>query len=341
MRRKRSRAKRVTIFNHKGGVGKTILTVNIAAALGEMGKKVLLVDSDPQCNLTAYVIAPEVVDDLLNNSGNRSGKTLWSALRPINDGTGQLRLISPIETPQRNVYLLPGDIQLSNFESELNSFWTDCLARRVRGFVGTLALSELVNAAVYGKEFDYIFYDVGPNIGPLNRVVLLDCDWFIVPAALDVFSMRALTTLGRTIVDWIRLWRTILDSAPVEMTSIPGFPRYLGYIPQRFRVVGGVMSEQDAIFLQHFELHLKRELVDILRGYNRKLAPTGTNEYRLGNVPDFGQLVQISQEQGVPISEVDTRDTAGHKSNGAALKADAKRVFKKIARKIVDLTRER
>ena len=80
---KRHSAARISIFNHKGGVGKTTLTINIAAALASLGKRVLIVDSDPQCNSTSYLVDPEIVDEYLENSDSDEGKTLWSGIRPI------------------------------------------------------------------------------------------------------------------------------------------------------------------------------------------------------------------------------------------------------------------
>jgi cellulose biosynthesis protein BcsQ len=94
-----NRGVRIAIFNHKGGVGKTTLTVNIAAVLAEKGKKVLLVDSDPQCNLTSYLIEDSVVDLLLDHSDKPSGRTVWSALKSVVEGTGSLNKIKLIETP--------------------------------------------------------------------------------------------------------------------------------------------------------------------------------------------------------------------------------------------------
>ena len=92
---KRHKAKRLAIFNHKGGVGKTTLTVNVAQALASLGERVLLVDSDPQCNLTSYLIDAAVVDDMLDSSETESGKTIWSALKPVADGSGDIKLIKP------------------------------------------------------------------------------------------------------------------------------------------------------------------------------------------------------------------------------------------------------
>src|SRR5438477_5251915 len=120
----RSSATRLAVFNHKGGVGKTTLTVNIAAALGSLGKRVLLVDADPQCNLTSYMLESNVVDDLLDRSDRADGKTLWSAVRPLVESTGDVRTIPPIELSAPNLFLLPGDVRLSEFESELTGLWT-------------------------------------------------------------------------------------------------------------------------------------------------------------------------------------------------------------------------
>ena len=100
--------KRISIFNHKGGVGKTTLTVNLAIELASQGKRVLLVDTDPQCNLTSYLFEDSVVDDLLDNSDGPNGRTIWSALKPVVEGVGETRSIEPYETAFKNLYLIPG-----------------------------------------------------------------------------------------------------------------------------------------------------------------------------------------------------------------------------------------
>ena len=205
----RHHAIRLAIFNHKGGVGKTTLTVNIAAALAAMGKRVLLVDSDPQGNLTSYLVEESVVDDLLDKADSPEGGTLWSAVKPIVEATGEIKPIQALER-LTNIFLLPGDVRLSEFEQELTPLWSESFQRKQKGFRGTTALSRVVNQAAKQHAIDFVFYDAGPNIGPLNRIIMLDCDGFIVPAACDLFSLRALKTLGHTLVTWIEDWRTIL-----------------------------------------------------------------------------------------------------------------------------------
>jgi cellulose biosynthesis protein BcsQ len=326
---KRSRATRLAIFNHKGGVGKTTLTVNIAAALGSLNKRTLLVDSDPQANLTSYLVEEAVVDDLLDNADGDNGRTIWSALKPVVEATGDIRFIPALERLP-NVFLLPGDVRLSEFEEELTTMWSECFQRRQRGFRGTTALSRLVNQVATEGEFDFVFYDAGPNIGPLNRVILLDSDYFIVPAACDLFSLRALKTLGHTLVNWITDWRTIAELAPEEMYLLPGTPRFLGYIPQRFRIYRGEAAADYSKYLPRIEKSIGSDLVAVLARADRSLVPESVTGSQLGQIKDFGSLANASQVRGVPIKDVN----AGTPDQ----RAEAERAFREIAEKIVAQT---
>lgn len=323
------KALRIAIFNHKGGVGKTTLTVNIAAALSDLGKRVLLVDSDPQCNLTSYLIEDAVIDDLLDKSDGPNGETIWSALKPIVEARGSRKKIAAIEVSD-GTFLIPGDIRLSEFEAELSDYWSACIERKIKGFGGVSALAELVAEYAKRKKVDYVFYDTGPNIGPLNKVILLDCDYFIVPGSCDLFSVRALKTLGHTLVTWITNWETISKLAPDGLHLLRGKPKFLGYIPQRFRIYAQTMIRTHAYYAGKFEKQLHRDLIVLLRKVDTALSGPKVREARLGEVKDFSSLVQMSQEQGVPFWRV----------GGASVNQtdDARDAFHNIAKSIISKT---
>jgi cellulose biosynthesis protein BcsQ len=329
---KRHRAKRIALFNHKGGVGKTTLTVNIAAALASMGKRVLLVDADPQCNLTSYLVAEDVLDNWLDESDTSKGVTLWTALRPIVQATGDLHKIEPVELGLKRVLLLPGDIRLSDFEQELTQMWSDCFQRKLKGLRGTSALSQLVNDISADESIDYVFYDCGPNVGPLNRVILLDCDFFIVPAACDLFSIRALKTLGQTLATWVSDWRTIDRLAPDGIYLLRGDPRLLGYIPQHFRIYRGQVASGYLGYMSQIEKHIASDVVKVLRKIDKKLASKSLSQNKLGQIKDFGTLATESQRLGVPLM---------YANAGTSQQRDQARVaFEAIARKIVFLAQQ-
>ena len=311
-------------------MGKTTLTVNIATALAELGHRVLLVDSDPQCNLTAHLVENEVVDDLLDRSDTSDGNTIWSAVKPIYVGTGDIRTVGLIELPTPNLYLLPGDILLSLYETELTEFWRSCFTRNPRGIRGVTAISDLTTRYAKKHKFDYVFFDTGPNIGPLNRCILLDCNYFIVPAACDLFSIRGLKTLGASLASWITDWETILRLAPTDSYLLEGRPAFLGYIPQRFRVYGGAMSQEHLKHLITFEKQLFADLVSRLHKIDPALAPKTLTGSKLGEVQDFGSLVPRSHELGVAFKDVS--------EGNQALIARAKTVFMDIAKRIVSRT---
>jgi cellulose biosynthesis protein BcsQ len=315
----RHKAIRIALYNHKGGVGKTTLTANIAVSLADLGKRVLVVDSDPQCNITSYFIEDKVVDKLLDSSDETNGRTMWSALKPIVDAEGDYKLVPPYETLIHGLYILPGDIRLAEFESELNSYWDECFQRKVKGYKGTNSLSSFVNEVARQLKVDYVFYDTGPNIGPLNRVILLDCDYFIVPAACDLFSIRALASLGQTVANWIMDWEIIKTLAPTKSYLMPGRPKFLGYIPQRFKIYGGRITQTSSMYVSLIEKAI------------HDLAPLNVSGTKLGEVKDFSTLVQFAQQEGVPLSEVTEGSTIAQRDL-------AKVAFDKIAKSIISKT---
>lgn len=324
---------RLSVFNHKGGVGKTTLTMNLACALADSGKRVLLVDSDPQCNLTSYLIDDLVVDDLLDKADSDEGQTLWSSVRPLSEAMGGIKIIKPLRTAVSNLYLLPGDIRMSEFETDLSEFWAQSLQRKPKGFRGTTALSELVGEVAKTLEADYIFYDSGPNIGPLNRSILLDCDFFLIPIACDLFSLRALKTLGRTLSAWIRDWMTISDLAPDGTPLLKGRPAFLGYVPGGFRVYGGTIAQQHSHYLSRIEKEIHSQIVAILRKVSPELAKGTLGQFKLGEIKDYGSLVPASQRSGLPFYKVDT-GTPEQRDN-------AKAALMLLARKVEARTKER
>lgn len=325
----RGAAIRLVLYNHKGGVGKTTLTVNIASALAAAGKRVLLVDADPQCNITSYLVETNVVNKWLDESDTDSGTTIWSAIKPVAESSGPVKRIKPYER-LKGIYLIPGDIKLSEFEQDLNQIWTECLQRKVRGFKGASAISELVADAANRIKADFVFYDVGPNIGPLNRVVLLDCDYFIVPAACDLFSTRALSTLGHSLDSWIREWQVISQLAPDNTLLLPGRPTFLGYILQKFRVYGGTLSEGFSQYAALLEKAANADIATVLRKIDKSLASTSLSYNKLGQVKDFGQLAALAQTQGTAFENV---------SGGSTYQRDeARKEFSAIAKRIIDRT---
>lgn len=318
---------RLTIFNHKGGVGKTTLTVNIAAALAKQGKHILLVDSDPQCNLTSYLFADDVVDDLLHNSEGPGGETIWSAVRPVYEEIGDVQPVDPKPTPIDNVSLIPGDIRMSQFEESLGDSWASCFRRKLGAFRAITAISSLLEAASNQDSYDFVFYDTGPNIGSLNRVLLLDSDFFIVPVACDLFSTRALTTLGQTLRQWILDCRTMRELAPDGVYLLPGMPRFMGYIPQRFKTYGQTMARVPAGFARQAERKIYSDVMSVLRKLDLSLVHGVVRENRLGQVQDFGTTVQHAQREGVPIWQAQE----GNKKH----KAEALVAFRGIAKAII------
>jgi len=330
---------RIALFNHKGGVGKTTLTVNIADALSDLGKRVLIVDADPQCNITAFYLEEKFLDDLLGESAGTEddGQTIWASVKPVARGKGPVKPIQAIDLEPNcpNIFIAPGDVLLSEYEEELPAGWTDAFARKERGYDLTCAMSDAVDILVAEVKADVVLYDVGPNVGALNRAVLLDCDYFVTPVAADLFSLRALTTVGRSMAKWVRDWKTVLSlaSAKDKTRLIAGTPCYLGYISSAFKVSSGMRKANPHSYWEaKIAPRVKARVVDELKAVDASLVLPHPN--KLGDVKNFHSLAASAQDVGMAIAKL-----RGHVNSGHYPQVDeAKTEFAALAKEIVKRT---
>ena len=220
--------KTIAVFNNKGGVGKTSLVYHLAWMYAELDVNVLVADLDPQANLTSMFLDDEALEDLW--ADDRTDGTIYASLQPLLEGTGD---VTPphVTEPAPGIGLVAGDMLLSGAEDELTSQWPACLDRRPRAFRVLSAISRALHGAAERVAADLILMDVGPNLGALNRAVLVSADHVVVPLAADLYSIRGLHNLGPTLRRWRREWSERRERNPVAGLEAPrGDMRPIGYV---------------------------------------------------------------------------------------------------------------
>lgn len=302
----------IAFFNHKGGVGKTTMLFNTAIEMGRLGKKVLMVDFDAQANLTAIALDDERLDRLYEQGAD--ALTVAHAFAPLVAGSGDVYPPEAQEVREGAVWLAAGDIRLSDFEAILPSAWTEALAGNERGFRVTSAPHRLIQGLGEAVDADYVFVDLGPNVGALNRAVLLASDYLIVPLASDLFSLRALPSVGGSLDTWIKQWATAQTVMPHIPFVIPaGRPKVLGYVSQQFNIYRGEATMAFSRWIERMPEALDEGLLGPLRnhpdGRGETLAdPAASQGHALAELKNFHSLVPHAQTLRQAIFELRTDD---------------------------------
>lgn len=302
--------KSITIFNNKGGVGKTTFLCNLASCIAlRLKKRVLVIDADPQCNATIYLM-PEVHVLHLYESTNR--ETVDSFLEPLRRGKGYRTHTVPAEKAERfGVDLIPGDPRLALSEDLLASDWTAATSGNPRGLQTTFVFQDMINRY---PDYDYIFVDVGPSLGAINRAVLIGSDYFLVPMSSDIFSLMAIKNISISLTTWKRALEKGLaeyeteEGSPYDLDGIiAGWGlSFVGYVTQQYtaKVLGGQRRPVKAYekILRRAPRLIKDELIE---KFSR--LPSEAN-YKLGEIPNLHSVVPMSQTANAPIFELKAKD---------------------------------
>jgi cellulose biosynthesis protein BcsQ len=301
----------INLFNHKGGVSKTTTVFNLGWMLASLGKRVIMADFDPQCNLTGMVLGYQGVDDLETIYEADPPNNLKDALLPVFESKPK-----PIVGPScfkvignDNLMLLAGHIGLAEYETTLG------IAQELSGSL--LPLRNLPGSLRYVLELtateykaDFVLVDMSPSLGPFNQNLLMTSDNFIVPLHSDYFSSMALLSLAKTLPRW-KLWATTAYNIEVLREADYPFTKphatFIGAIVQKYRPRNGRASSAFQRWIDKLTSGLKTELIPSLE----KAELLNVAQFRLKagldpwtpimEVADFNSLIALSQEHQVPV----------------------------------------
>ncbi|MCI5210809.1 MAG: ParA family protein [Candidatus Electrothrix sp. ATG2] len=329
----------LTFFNNKGGVGKTSLIYHLAWMLASLRKRVVIADLDPQANLTAAFLEENEIEELWESK--KHGSTVYQCVKPI---VGVEDIAEPIlQRLAPDLYLIPGDVSLSGYEDTLSSEWPNSMGDNnlYRPMRILSSFWQIMQKASDKVQADIILVDIGPNLGAINRSVLIATDFVVIPLGADLFSLQGLKNLGPTLKSWKNLWRKRLDNW-MENPEAEGYPDF--QLPQGKMEPIGYLCQQHSVRLDRpvkaYDKWANRipnvYREDVLKEPIDPTVKPQEDPYCLASIKHYRSLIPMAQEHRKPIFNLTSADGAigSHANAVQAAKEDFKELAEKIAEKI-------
>jgi cellulose biosynthesis protein BcsQ len=321
--------------------------------IARQNKRVLLVDCDPQCNLTGMVLGLQDLESAESIQGVKDGRPLniKEGLAPAFESRPSL--IKPVDCVKikknRNLFLMPGHIGMAEYEVTLG------IAQELSGSLVTLrnlpgSLRYLIDVTAAEYQVDFVMLDMSPSLGAVNQNLLSTSDYFIVPMHPDYFSTMAINSLASVFPKW-RAWsKAAQQSAALKQAEYPypeASPKFLGYVIQKYRPRGGAPSKAFQKWVDQLETGVNDILIPVMSQCEMLLdmsvyADAGFSpETPLLQMSDFNSLIASSQEHQVPIFELTPKQL---EQQGRVLaitqtsQAQFRVLFKEAAQRVLQIT---
>lgn len=312
--------KKIAVFNHKGGVSKTTTAFNLGWSLTKLGKTVLFVDADSQCNLSLYVLGIAKYKKFYEKNEKNN---IYGALLPA--FKSQPKLIEAVDCIKvsNNLYLLPGHLDFSENEMQLG------ISMQLTNALGSMqnlpgAFNYLVEKTAEKYNAEYAIIDMNPSLSAINEDIMISSDFFIVPTSPDYFSIMAIKSLSRILGNWEKWAKNAREIFKDATYPLPlNTPKFLGYTVNDFNLSNGVPQYTFQTFMNNISNEVTNTLIPNLikngmaldmslysRAYDdMKRKSDGNNidyndTFCLAQISNLNKLIAISNENSIPIFNI-------------------------------------
>lgn len=329
----------LTFFNNKGGVGKTTLVYHLSWMFSELGVKTLVVDCDPQANLTAAFMSDEhLSEELWERLTGQLPFTIYGAVAPLLETSDVAE--PEIYKVNSNLQLLAGDLRLSTFEDQLSLEWNQALSDgggNRRAMLVQSAFWRVAQKSAANANAQLIIFDVGPNLGAINRSVLIGTDHVVVPLAADMFSLQGLRNLGPSLSKWKKGWHERikkLEDKPLSQPIPDGNTNPLGYIAMQHQERLSRPVKAYGAWLERMPAEYRSSLS--LPKSNRIFESVKDDPECLALLRHYKSLIPMAQEARKPVFLLKSADGAigSHAASVTQAYDDFRALAKKILTKI-------
>ncbi len=311
---------------------------HLAWMFASLHKRVVIFDLDPQSNLTAAFLNEDEIEGIWNQQNQ--GSTIYNCVRPL---AGVSDIAEPVlQKITTDLHLLPGDVGLSDYEDLLSEAWPSSMGdtNLYRPMRILSSFWQVMQMAADKVQAEIILVDIGPNLGAINRSVLVATDYVAIPLGADLFSLQGLKNLGPTLRTWKNLWRKRLENwkgsnEAVSFTDFflpQGKMQPIGYLCQQHGVrLDRPVKAYDKWVQRIPEVYCKHVLDDVLNNIEQDVV---VERHCLATVKHYRSLIPMAQEHRKPIFNLTSADGAiGSHANAVQ---DAKQDFKQLAFKIAE-----
>lgn len=307
------------MFNNKGGVGKTTLTCNLANYISdELGKSVVVIDCDPQCNATQLIMGSEYASNLYWGEEDLGElTTIGEILQPIEDGDSSIAdNIIPIksESNRFNIDLIPGHPTFSIIEDRLGSAWHELKGGDLGGIRKTNWNTSLISKLE--ADYDFALFDLGPSLGSINRSILIGCQYFITPMGTDIFSILGVRNISTWISAWLAIYKNALllceQNSPgrLQAYNISNEPEiekgYLGYTSQQYITKSKEGVRRPTKAYEEIIKLVPEEIQTSLETFTKQNIEL--ENLKLGDVKHLYSLIPLAQSVASPILKLKSAD---------------------------------